>query len=128
MKSSQEVVKKVDGREWQFTAPIPENLEEATGIYGEQGVFDLFQAQLKVKFQNVARNKFDAGETVETVEDEVQKWRPGAGGKTSMKKQATELLFEKAHVMDQDDELKTVVRAAFIDGDFKTVIGSLENA
>lgn len=128
MKSSQEVVKKSDGREWQFTAPMPESLEEATSIYGEQGVFDLFQAQLKVKFQNVARNKFDAGESVETVEEEVQKWRPGAGGKTSMRKQATDLLFDKAHIMDQDDELKSSVRSAYIDGDFKTVIEKLENA
>lgn len=126
MKNSQEVVKKNDGREWSFTCPMPETLEEGVSAFGETGVFELFVAQLKVKYQNIARSMFDAGKTPEEVEEAIRKWKPGEGNKKSKREQALTLIMDKSDLLEEDQDLKTRIRASFMGGKFQEVIDELE--
>lgn len=108
-----------------YNADVPENWAEACETFGETGAMDIFIAGLKVKQDNVARNGFRSGKTVEEVEALVGGWRPG-GMRTSKKTIATQLLMEKALEITSDAELKGKIQTAFIKNDFDTIIALLQ--
>lgn len=104
-----------------YNADVPTNWAEACENFGETGAFDIFLAGLKVKQDNVARNAFRGGKTIEEVEQLVAAWRPG-GQRTSKKTIATQMLMEKALDITTNAELKTKIQTAFIKNDFDTII------
>lgn len=108
-----------------YNADVPVDWAEACEVYGETGAMDIFLAGLKVKQDNVARNGFRAGKTVEEVEALVAGWRPG-GMRTSKKTIATQLLMEKAMDITGNADLKGKIQTAFIKNDFDTIIALLQ--
>lgn len=125
METREEVVRSAEGGEWQVTMSLPETVDEALDIYGQDGVLSLFNAGLKVKLQNIARSNFKAGKSREEVETLLAQYRPGQSSRKSKKSQAAELIVQRAMDIANDPELKEKVINAFQSQDWQTVIDLL---
>jgi len=73
-----------EAREAEFTLnEVPESMEEAVEMYGEETVQDLFWRQFDVKAQGAARSLLKRGFSSERIEKEMSKWRPDVTRRTS---------------------------------------------
>lgn len=127
MKTSMEVVKTADSdQEFKFEMALPESLEEAAQIYGEENALWLLNSGLKVKLQNTAREAFRAGKSQAEAEEAVRGYRPGGGARKGAKSRALELVTERAGDLKDDPELMGAVREAFGSSNFKEVVRLLE--
>lgn len=122
MKETQEVVRTAGGDEWPFNTVLPESIEEAVEVYGEDGAIYLLNSGLKVKEQNVARELFRNGKDTDEVNEAVAAYRPGSGGRTSIKKQALELIVKNTETLRENPDLMTQIQEAFLGSKFKDVI------
>ena len=125
MQTTEEVVKTKDGGKWEVNMNLPETVDEALDIYGQDGVLTLFNAGLKVKLQNVARNAFKAGKDRAEVEQMMAQYRPGQSSRKTKKQLAAELIVEHALRVAEDPALKEQVIKAFQSQDWQTVIDLL---
>ena len=126
MQTVVDTVRTAEGQEWEYAVPVPETLDEAAEVYGEDGTFNVFMAGLKVKLQNRARESFRSGKTREEVELEVSSYKPGAPIRASIKDRALNLITGKASEIEADADLKNKVAQAFRKGKFKDVVSLLE--
>ena len=117
---TEDKVRSNDGGEWTYTKTLPENLDEAKEIYGEENVLYLIHSALVVKEQAVARALFKAGKTQEEVDKEVAAYRPGAkrGGGVS-KAVVFERILNLGVEIAQNPEAKQAIRESVKDGDWK---------
>ena len=116
------VQEKKEGGEWAVSLNMPSMMAEAVELYGEDAVFALFTAQLKIKMQAVARENFKAGKSREEVETILDEFKPGRSGKTSLKNRALVALTENADKILADASLKSKVMAAFSGNNYKEVL------
>jgi len=122
METREEVVKSADGGEWQVTFNLPETVDEALDVYGQDGVLTLFNAGLKVKLQNIARNAFKQGKDRDEVENLMANYRPGQSSRKSKKSIAMELVVDQASRIASDPSIKEEITKAFVSQDWQTVI------
>lgn len=122
MKESTEVVRTANGDEWQYTCTLPESIDEAVEVYGENGALYLLNSGLKVKEQNVARELYRNGKEADEVNAAVAAYRPGQGTRTSAKKQALELIVANSDMLRDNGDLLEKVQSAFVGGNFKDVV------
>ena len=122
MQYSQEVVKDKDGGEWEVGIGLPETLDEAKEIYGDDGVLTLFNAGLKVKLQAIARNNFKSGKNREEVEAMMAEYRPGRSTRKGNKQRAYEMVVENAARLLEDPELKEAVNNALYKSKWADII------
>ncbi len=111
---------------YEFDMPLPESLDEASEIYGEDNALWLLNSGLKVKLQNVAREGFRSGKSREEAEEAVRAYRPGVTSRKGVKARALELITEQSDQLKDDPELKENVMQAFIASNFKEVVALLE--
>ena len=126
MVTSEEVVKTADGGAWEVSLSLPETVDEALDIYGQDGVLTLFNARLKVKLQNIARTGFKSGKERSEVEALMSQYRPGQSSRKSKKTVATDLLVANAVRLAEDPELKDRIVQAFQNQDWQTVMDLLQ--
>ena len=122
MIEKESVVRTADGGEWGYTSVLPESIDEAREVYDDNGAYNLLISGLTVKQQNVAREMFRKGKTREEVDAAVAAYRPGIGGRTSVKAQALKLIMDKNNVLQENPDLLTRVQEAFVSGNFKEVV------
>jgi hypothetical protein len=127
MKTSIEVVKTADSpEEYKFEMALPESIEEAQQVYGEDNALWLLNSGLKVKLQNTAREAFRQGKSQAEAEEAVRAYRPGGGARKGAKARSLELITERAGDIKDDPELKEAVKEAFAASNFKEVVRLLE--
>lgn len=128
MRKTMESVK-FEGAEdkYEFEMPLPETLDEANEIYGEDNALWLLNSGLKVKLQNVAREAFRQGKSKEEAEELVRAYRPGTTARKGAKSRALELITEKSDEIKADPELMAQVKEAFGSSNFKEVVRLLED-
>ena len=127
MKSMQETVKTQDGTGWNFEMPLPESLDEAAEVYGEDNAIWLLNSGLKTKLQHTAREAFRQGKETPEVEEAVKSYRPGTSSRKGNRQRALDLITDKAGDIKADPELKAQVKEAFGGGKFKDIISMLES-
>jgi len=126
MKISQEKVKiMATGQEYEFEMTLPESLEEAADVFGEQEVYGIFISGLKVKLQNIAREGFRAELSQEKINEKIAAYKPGVVSRRGAKAMAMDLLMIKSEDVKNDPDLRQSVMEAFVKGDFKTVVDIL---
>lgn len=107
---------------WDYTMSMPASFDEAGDVYGEETALNIFQAGLKVKLDNVAREQFRQGKSREEVEAIVAAYRPGTTTRRSVKITALELITENAARLKTDVDLLSKVTEAFTSGKFRDVV------
>ena len=112
--------------DYEFAMGLPETLEEAVEVYGEENALWLLNSGLKVKLQNAAREAFRQGKGKEEAEEAARAYRPGNTARQGSKARALELLTERAGDIKEDPDLKEQVFAAFSASKFKEVVELLE--
>ena len=122
MQQSTEVVKDSHDGEWEVTITLPESIDEAREIYGDDGVLTLFNAGLKVKLQAIARNGFKRGETREAVEAAMAEYKPGRSSRRSKKRMAFELVAQNGAMLLENPDLYQQVNDAIYNNKWDTVI------
>ena len=125
MQSSVEVVKDKEGGNWEVTISLPESLEEAKELYGDDGVLSLFNAGLKVKLQAIARTNFKQGKDRAEIEQMMAEYRPGRTTRKGNKQRAMELIVENAARFMDDPDLKEAVEQAMYSNKWGDVISLL---
>lgn len=128
MRINEETVRTQDGGEFTFDMPLPESLDEANEIYGEESALWLLNSGLKVRLQSIAREYFRQDKSREEAEEAIKAYRPGASTRKGVRQQAMELLTDKAFDIQNDADLKEKVREAFVNSDYKEVIALLGSA
>ncbi len=127
MKVTLEKVKFADSdTDYEFEMGLPESLEEAVEVYGEENALWLLNSGLKVKLQNAAREVFRQGKGKDEAEEAARTYRPGNTARKGAKALALELLTEKAVEIREDPDLKEKVFNAFSASKFKEVVELLE--
>jgi len=126
MKTQVEKVSTKDDGPYDFEMPLPESLEEAQDVYGEENSLWLLNSGLKVKLQNVAREAFRQSKNRGQVEEAVQGYRPGSGSRKSSRDEALELLMDKAPNLQSDPDWRTRAKQAFSNGNFKKAVEILK--
>ena len=126
MKQEILTVKTSKGGNWEFTANIVENLDEAKELYTPKGAFEIFMSGLKVKIMSIAREGFRKGKNRQEVEKDVAEWKPSKI-QISVKALAAELLFENSELINSNPSLKKTVMKAFMKNDFKSVVRLLSD-
>ena len=121
MKQTTDKVRSSDGQEWSYTKVLPETIDEAKQVYGEEGTLYLIHSSLVVKEQAIARALFKAGKTREEVDKEVAAYRPGAkrGGSGVSKATVFNRLMDLAEKVAANPEAKDAIREAIKEGDWK---------
>lgn len=104
MKEKTIAVQTQDGDSWEFTANIPENLQELTEKYGEKGAYEIARSGLMVKLQNLGREAFRRGKSQDEVEEVVDNYRPG-GQRSSVKQEALQAIVDNAALINQTQGL-----------------------
>ncbi len=129
MRVTNEIVRmKASDEEFGFEMPLPESLTEAVEVFDEENVFAIFNAGLKVKLQNIAREGFREGKkTVDEINEAVASYRPGVVARRGLKSQAFDLVMDKNAIIKEDPDLHKTVREAYGKGDFKAVIELLQD-
>jgi len=126
MKTLNETVKTQDGNAWNFDMPLPESLDEAAEVYGEENALWLLNSGLKTKLQHTAREAFRQGKEQSEVEEAVKNYRPGASSRKGNRQRALDLITDKAADIQADPELKAQVKEAFGAGKYRDIISMLE--
>ena len=121
MKQTTDTVRSSDGQEWSYTKTLPETIDEAKQVYGEDGTLYLIHSSLVVKEQAIARALFKAGKTREEVDKEVAAYKPGAkrGGSGVSKASVFNRLMDLAEKVAGNPEAKDAIRSAIKEGDWK---------
>lgn len=126
MKTLNETVRTQDGNAWNFDMPLPESLDEAVEVYGEENALALLNSGLKTKLQHTAREGFRQGRDTAEVEEAVKNYRPGSSSRKNTRQRALDLITDKAVDIQADPELKSQVKEAFKAGMYKDIISMLE--
>ncbi len=126
MQTSTEMVKDTQGGEWEITISLPESIDEAREIFGDDGVLTLFNAGLKVKLQAIARNGFKRGDSREVVEAAMAEYKPGRSVRQSKKRIAFELIAKNGPMLLENPELYEQVNEAVYNNKWGAVIELLE--
>lgn len=104
---TEEKVTKTKGNKegWPFTGCLPETIDEAIEIYGDEGSLILLCQGLRVSQARVAKDKWQQGATREEVDQAVRDFRPGRKSKASVAKIAASMLVEHGPRIQADPEL-----------------------
>lgn len=127
MKTQMQTVNTKHGDSFDFEMPLPESVEEAVGVYGEENVLWILNSGLKVKLQNTARDKFRAGGSKEQVEESVRNWRPGTSTRKSAKSQVFEIITDYSDVIQNDPDLKVQAKDLVAKGEFTEALSLLKD-
>lgn len=121
MRKFEATVRTAEGQEWTYTACLPESIQEAVDIYGEEGALFLLTSGLTVKQQGVARELYKKDKTREEVDQAVAAYRPGQK-KSSLKEEALEAIMLNSGRIQSDPDLAAKVKQAFTSGNFRQVL------
>ncbi len=125
MQSNVESVKDAAGGNWEVTISLPESLDEARELYGDDGALTLLNSGLKVKLQAIARAGFKAGKSREEIESAMDQYRPGQSTRKGNKSRAMELIVENAGRLMEDPDLKDAVTEALQGNKWADIISAL---
>ena len=126
MQKLSETVRTQEGGEYTFEMPLPESLDEASEVYGEENAVWLLNSGLKVKLQNIAREAFRQGKTTEEAEEAVRNYKPGSTSRKGVRQRALDLITDRAGDIQADPDLKDQVKEAFAASKYKEIISLLE--
>lgn len=115
------------GAKFSFKMPLPETLDEAIARFGEDNVFKLYKASLKVKYQNKARDCFRAGKTEEEVNEIIENFIPGGDPNRGLKTRAMNMIVAKKTAIKKDPDLQMAAMVAYNEGQYARVLELLED-
>jgi len=101
-------------READFTLDnVPETMDEAVEMYGEDTVQELFWRSFDVKAQGAARSLLKRGFSPEQVQEEMADWRPDVTRRTtSSADRSLEDQFEDLAADEQEELLEKLAQKA----------------
>lgn len=115
-----------DGRTHQFRMPLPESLDEAKNVYGEEDAVAVLRAGIKNKIMNSCRERFQKGMSVEEVEEAAFNWQPNSGAKSSSQSRVFDILTNYGTKIENMPEVKREVREHINQGEFNDALNLLE--
>ena len=121
MRTEESIVRTKDGNEWSYSGVKCESVDEAIEKFGPDGTLYLINSSLTVKQQNVAREMFRQGKEREAVDEAVVAYRPGSGGRQSVKAVALKAIMDNRDMLLENPDLMANVQKAFCAGKFKDV-------
>jgi len=126
MREEISVVRTSGGDSWEFTAYLPESVEEAIEQFGEDGTLYLINSALLVKQQNIARDAFRQGIEREHVDNAVRLYKPGGKRSVSLKKQVFDKILSMKGLISADAETKERIKEGISKGDWEGVLNILK--
>ena len=79
-----------------------ENLEEMTGLFAEQAIYNAAKGQFRVAFQAMVRAALENGKTDEEIEAAASGWEPPTEGRTKQSPlEKAAKMFDKMNPEDQ---------------------------
>ena len=129
MKKENAKVSTKGGESWEYTSVLPDSVDEAKEVFGEEGTLFLIHTSLIVKQQGIARDGFRKEASREDTDAAIALYKPGSkrGGKGGLRKQVLDRVLDDKGSLAANAEVRETVREAIKNGDWGAALDALNS-